>query len=267
MKFNKPIRIFLIKLAVLALVGCSSGTKSALPSIPLPDLGLPDITHAKLPFVHRIDIQQGNVVTQDMIAQLKIGMNKKKIRYVMGTPVIRDTFHSDRWDYLFTEQLPGEPMQRRRITLFFENKLLSRVEGDITPAQGRLVVDTRQDTTVNVPGEYEKGFFRKIKDSMPLIGEDDDETAEDNADKDLASKDPAEIAGADEDELLADKEDADTASTEAVVVPEDAPKKEKKRGFFKRIFDSVGLGADEDDDVEYDTADPRYRNPAPQDEL
>lgn len=269
MKFNTSIRIILANLAIVMLASCSSGTKSTLPDISLPTLGLPDITHAKLPFVHRIDIQQGNVVTQEMIAQLKIGMDKKKIRYVMGTPIIRDTFNSDRWDYLFTEQQPGEDLQRRHIILYFENQLLSRVEGDITPALGRLVVDTRQDTTVDVPGVYEKGFFRKIKDSMPLIGEDGEELEGAKSDKDPAkvvAKAEEKIDEA-EPELAANDEEAEVSSSEEIVVPENAPKKEKKRGFFKRIFDSVGLGADEDDEVEYDTADPRYRTPSPQDEL
>lgn len=256
----------------LSLVGCSSGTQPSLPDISLPKLGLPDVTHAKLPFVHRIDIQQGNVITQEMIAQLKIGMDKKKVRYIMGTPIIRDTFHSKRWDYLFTEQVRGEELKRRRITLYFENQLLARVEGNVVPAAGRLVVDTRQDTTVEVPGVYKKGFFRKIKDSMPLIGEDADvpedatEVEKEAADVIAQAEEALEEGETTTAEIDADDEQ-DTG--EEVLVPEDAPKKEKKRGFFKRIFDSVGLGAeeDEDDEVEYDTADPRYRNPAPQDDL
>lgn len=279
MKLSLSIQQLLIIGLLAHLSACSSGGGSTLPDLPLPDLSLPDVTQAKLPFVHRLDVQQGNVVTQEMIAQLQYGMDKKKVRYIMGTPVIKDTFHSDRWDYLFTEQIGGDDMERRQVTLYFENEVLSRLEGDVKPAAGRLVVDTRQDTQVEVPGIHRKGFLQKVKDSMPLIGKDDEEEKSQAKSK---NDDPAQLANAkdaDEPESAEDdREDTDADNSEdevelaeqsAVIVPEDAPKKEKKRGFFKRIFDSVGLGAEEDeeDEVEYDTADPRYRTGAPQDEL
>ena len=274
-------------LVCLTISACSSGGGSTLPEIPLPDLSLPDVTHAKLPFVHRIDIQQGNVVTQEMIAQLRYGMDKKKVRYIMGTPIIQDTFHSKRWDYLYTEQEGGDPLERRRVTLFFENELLVGVDGDVKPAEGRLVVDLRQDTQVEVPGEFRKGFLARMKDSMPLIGDDDEESEskqEDDEETDpavqadtaletVAKSDDSEDTESDDTGALDDsepsKEELAAAEESAVVVPEDAPKKEKKRGFFKRIFDSIGLGAEEDeeDEIEYDTADPRYRRTLPQDDL
>ena len=284
MNLIKIIKLSTLAPVLLLLGACSSGGGSTLPSIPVPDLSLPDVTQAKLPFVHRIDIQQGNVVTQEMIAQLRYGMDKKKVRYIMGTPIIQDTFHSKRWDYLYTEQLGGDPLERRRVTLYFDNELLVGVEGDVKAAEGRLVVDLRQDTQVEVPGEFRKGFLARMKDSMPLIGKDDEEVeAEPQSDDKEANQDsdPAVQAKAEpddatdssaeleaEDKGLSDEELA-AAEENAVVVPEDAPKKEKKRGFFKRIFDSVGLGAEEDDEdeIEYDTADPRYRRTLPQDDL
>ena len=280
MNLSTTSKINLLALLALILTACSSGGGSRLPEIPLPDLSLPDVTHAKLPFVHRIDIQQGNVVTQEMIAQLQYGMDKKKVRYIMGTPIILDTFHSNRWDYLYTEQEGGDDLQRRRITLYFEDELLVGVEGDVRAAEGRLVVDLRQDTQVEVPGEYRKSFLARMKDSMPLIG-DDEEEAEAGEDEKQASDPAVQAKAPTEDEESAPEADEASEETElsdeelaeaeknAVVVPEDAPKKEKKRGFFKRIFDSVGLGAEEDDEdeIEYDTDDPRYRRTLPQDEL
>ena len=292
MNLIKIIKLSTLAPILLLLGACSSGGGSTLPSIPVPDLSLPDVTQAKLPFVHRIDIQQGNVVTQEMIAQLRYGMDKKKVRYIMGTPIIQDTFHSRRWDYLYTEQLGGDPLERRRVTLYFENELLVGVEGDVKAAEGRLVVDLRQDTQVEVPGEFRKGFLARMKDSMPLIGKDDEEAeaeTESGDKKPEQEKDPAVQAKAEPgDDSSAEPDDAADSSAEleaedkglsdeelaaaeenAVLVPEDAPKKEKKRGFFKRIFDSVGLGAEEDDEdeIEYDTADPRYRRTLPQDDL
>jgi outer membrane protein assembly factor BamE len=125
-----------------------------------------------LPFVHKIDIQQGNVVTQDMLAQLQPGMDKKKVNFIMGSPIILDTFHSNRWDYLYTFQAGGGRVKRRQVTLYFDDDKLARMEGDIKPAEGKLVVDTRQDTTVAVPGEYNPSLLTKLKDTIPFVGED-----------------------------------------------------------------------------------------------
>jgi outer membrane protein assembly factor BamE len=85
---------------------------------------------------YRIDIQQGNYVSQEMVAQLKPGMTKDQVRFVLGTPLLTDVFHSDRWDYiyLFRPGNRGEP-QKRQLTVFFENGKLSRVAGDVVAAE------------------------------------------------------------------------------------------------------------------------------------
>ncbi|RMG27455.1 MAG: outer membrane protein assembly factor BamE, partial [Gammaproteobacteria bacterium] len=58
-------------------------------------------TLERLPFVYRIDIQQGNVVTQEQIDQLRPGMTREQVRYLLGTPLVQDTFHPERWDYVY----------------------------------------------------------------------------------------------------------------------------------------------------------------------
>ena len=228
---------------ILLLAGCSSYERPSLPN-----LSLPDPTYAKLPFVHRIDIQQGNVVTQEMIAQLELGMDKKKVLYVMGTPVIRDTFNAHRWDYLYTFEPEGDGVERRQVTLIFENDVLASIEGDVKPAMGRLVVDTRQDTTVEVPGVHKKGMLSKIKDSMPFVG-DEEQTAEGESADETADQDEALIADdadtegliGDQDSEAADDEerllaDESSAEEESVIVPADAPKKEEKKRIFQTYF-------------------------------
>ncbi|RKZ36171.1 MAG: outer membrane protein assembly factor BamE, partial [Gammaproteobacteria bacterium] len=70
-----------------------------------------------IPGVYRIDIQQGNVVTQDMLDRLETGMEKRKVRYLLGTPLIIDTFNSGRWDYLYSFQPGGGKRVQRRISL------------------------------------------------------------------------------------------------------------------------------------------------------
>ena len=82
----------------------------------------------------KMEIQQGNFVTQEMISKLKPEMTREQVRFVLGTPLVADMFHADRWDYVYmrTPQGGGQP-QRRRFALFFEDSRLKRVEGDVVP--------------------------------------------------------------------------------------------------------------------------------------
>ena len=158
----KSLGFVLIFACGVLLYGCA---RNGLPKpSDLPSFG-------NLPFVHKIDIQQGNVITQEMIAQLELGMDKKKVIFIMGSPVILDTFHADRWDYLYLFKHGGGHSKRRQITLYFEQSKLARIEGNVTPAAGKLVVDTRQDMTVDVPGTSRQGLMAKIKDTIPFVGD------------------------------------------------------------------------------------------------
>lgn len=89
----------------------------------------------KLPGVtpYRIEIQQGNFVSQDMLSKLKRGMSREQVRFVLGTPLIADMFHADRWDYVFYREFPNKTREQRRVSVFFENDRLARVEGDVVP--------------------------------------------------------------------------------------------------------------------------------------
>ncbi len=87
-----------------------------------------------LPFtactIHRIDIQQGNVITTDMVDELKIGMTKRQVRFVMGTPMLQDPFHPQRWDYIFTLQ-PGDTRkitESVRVTVYFKQDELIKID-------------------------------------------------------------------------------------------------------------------------------------------
>lgn len=86
------------------------------------------------PSVYKIDIQQGNVVTQDMLSRLKPGMTRSQVRFALGTPLVTDVFHPNRWDYVYRYQKAGELTEQRRVTVVFENDVLLRVEGDVVPA-------------------------------------------------------------------------------------------------------------------------------------
>lgn len=83
---------------------------------------------------YRIEVQQGNLVSQEMLAKLKPGMTPSQVRFLLGTPLIVDPFHKDRWDYAYSMQQGGKVLAQRRITVQFENGKLKAIEGDVTPA-------------------------------------------------------------------------------------------------------------------------------------
>ena len=85
------------------------------------------------PGVYRINVEQGNVVTEDMVEQLRPGLNRRQVRYIMGTPLIEDSFHQDRWDYRYLLRNGNELLSETRLTLWFEEDELVRAEGPDAP--------------------------------------------------------------------------------------------------------------------------------------
>jgi outer membrane protein assembly factor BamE len=85
---------------------------------------------------HKIDIQQGNYVTQDMVAKLKPGMSRSQVRFALGTPLVADPFHPDRWDYVYVLHKKGRLVEQRRIVVVFQDDKLLRIDGDVVPARG-----------------------------------------------------------------------------------------------------------------------------------
>ena len=119
MNYSTKLIVALLTLSLFNIAGCSYR-----PSFP----------KLSLPSVYKIDIQQGNVITQEMIDQLRPGLTKRQVQYVMGTPMIEDTFNQSRWDYVYSYQPGGEKRQQESISLFFENDLLTHFEGDFIPS-------------------------------------------------------------------------------------------------------------------------------------
>jgi len=77
---------------------------------------------------YQIDIQQGNEVTQAMLDRLKPGMSPAQVRFVMGTPLIVDPFHTDRWDYVLRVEKAGRLIDKRRLTVVFRDGVLQGIE-------------------------------------------------------------------------------------------------------------------------------------------
>ncbi|MCL2876877.1 MAG: outer membrane protein assembly factor BamE [Betaproteobacteria bacterium] len=89
---------------------------------------------------YRIDIRQGNHIDETMLAQLKPGMTREQVRFALGSPLVADVFHSDRWDYIYRFRSGrGSKIEQRTVSVFFVDDKLDRVEGDITPPDGKEV--------------------------------------------------------------------------------------------------------------------------------
>lgn len=129
----------------------------------------------KIPGVYRIDIQQGNDITQDMINQLKPGMTKNQVAYIMGTPLIIDTFHPDRWDYLYSFHPGNGQREQRRITIFFNDENFDYLEGNTqTVARVDLPQTVKIDSNVIVPllSNRKEGLVQDIKEKIGLNTDD-----------------------------------------------------------------------------------------------
>jgi outer membrane protein assembly factor BamE len=107
---------------------------------------------SNLPFVYKMTVQQGNIITEDMIDQLELGMTKAQVRYILGTPLLMDMFHTDRWDYTYTIRRGHQPMSTERLTLWFQDDQLVRIDGNMQPNPQRAL-DAREERelVVDVP--------------------------------------------------------------------------------------------------------------------
>ncbi|MGR9014000.1 MAG: outer membrane protein assembly factor BamE [Gammaproteobacteria bacterium] len=135
-----------------------------------------------LPGVYTVDVQQGNMVDQDMIDQLRPNMNQRQVLYIMGSPMLVDFFHKKRWDYLYSAQLDGGSRQQKRISLYFDDDRLVGVQGDFKPSEVP-VIKLSEETTVDVPKrDLDKTLWEMISG---LFGYDDidDDSAADRSDK------------------------------------------------------------------------------------
>lgn len=116
---------------------------------------------------YKLDVQQGNVVTSKMLLQLRPGMTKSQVRFIMGTPLLQDSFHGNRWDYVYQMRENGKIIEQRRVILDFENELLKSVRGDVIPAgsdKAKAAEENNTGTRVVEPAKpKEKGMLDKLK--------------------------------------------------------------------------------------------------------
>jgi outer membrane protein assembly factor BamE len=84
---------------------------------------------------YRPDVHQGNIVTQEMIDQLRIGMSREQARFMLGTPLMTSEFHKDRVDYIYYLNPRRGPVQNRRLTMYFKDNRLERFDNDPMPSE------------------------------------------------------------------------------------------------------------------------------------
>jgi len=84
----------------------------------------------KFPGVYRIDVQQGNIITQEMVDQLQIGMTPRQVQFILGSPLLSDSFNLDRWDYYYSLKDGKGKFSEKRVTVYFKDDRLDRVTGE-----------------------------------------------------------------------------------------------------------------------------------------
>ncbi len=127
----KKILISILLTTTIILSGCSSWENFSL--------------------VHVPDIEQGNIVTPEMVALLEPGMSKRQVRFALGSPMLVDVFHDQRWDYLLSIKRRNEPVEIKQFSVYFEGDTLSRYEGDIEPATNPQSTQEKREILVSVP--------------------------------------------------------------------------------------------------------------------
>lgn len=126
-----------------------------------------------LPGVYTPEIQQGNIIDQAMVDQLRPNMSKRQVLFIMGSPMLDDVFHKNRWDYIYSNQPSGEDRVQKQVSLFFENDQIVGIQGDFRPGEVP-VIKTAAETTVDVPKrDLEKTLWEKITGLFGYDGTDD----------------------------------------------------------------------------------------------
>jgi len=163
---------------------------------------------------YKLDVQQGNVVTSKMLLQLRPGMTKSQVRFIMGTPLIQDSFHGNRWDYVYQMREGGKVTEQRRVILDFENELLKSVRGDVIPAgsDASQPEASQAKTGTRVVEPYKKPEEKSLMSKLKFWEKDESALTKEVAEKEAAAKAEAEA-----------KLKAEAAAKSTIVPAEQAP--------------------------------------------
>lgn len=150
-----------------------SAQKTSLPALALLICVALSACSGKIPGVYRPPIQQGNVITVEMLQKLELGMDKRKVRFVLGTPLVTDAFHQDRWDYFYSYEYGMADRVQQRASLFFEGDQLVRIDADIDSRIDFHTVTDASENVIIVPEKKKGGFFAAI--TPAFIAREEDE--------------------------------------------------------------------------------------------
>lgn len=170
---------------------------------------------------YKLDVQQGNVVTSKMLLQLRPGMTKSQVRFIMGTPLIQDSFHGNRWDYVYQMREGGKVTEQRRVILDFENELLKSVRGDVIPAGSDPAKpdESKAKTGTRVVEPYKKPEEKSLMGKLKFWEKDEAALA-----KEAAEKEAVKAQAEEKTRLEAEAAAKKAAVAEQNVVPVEEPK-------------------------------------------
>ena len=129
--------------------------------------------------IYRHDIQQGNEIDTQMLLQLKPDMTKAQVKFILGTPLIQDSFHKNRWDYIFVLIKNGKKVERRHVILNFEKDLLKSITGEVIPSQGGNEKTQSETKVIEVDNSVNKKDDESWIDNLKFWEDDESEILED----------------------------------------------------------------------------------------
>lgn len=198
-----------------------SGQLKALRVLPL-ILLLAACTSAKNPLSpYRIDVQQGNALEQESVEKLKPGLTRSQVRFVLGTPLLVDPFHSNRWDYVFNYRKAGKLTEERRLALFFDGDVLTRIEAEGFAPQGEMPADKPVEKLAEKPQERpaEKTVTPATAESAKPVVDESAAAAASKASAEAAKPAPVEASNATPSTQTTSKPVVEAAPAAAVVQP------------------------------------------------
>jgi outer membrane protein assembly factor BamE len=147
-RFLRPATASLVLAATLSAAGCSSYQPNWR------SLG-----------VYKLDINQGNFLTDDQVEKLKVGQTKQQVRAILGSPLLTDAFHQNRWDYVYEFRRQGVTVEHRNFAVFFDDDKLARWEGDEMPKSiADLNKAAAERTMAKMPAADDPGWLGWLVD-------------------------------------------------------------------------------------------------------
>lgn len=183
---------------------------------------------------YKIDIQQGNYVTQDMVDKLKPGMTRAQVRFVLGTPLVVDPFRTNRWDYVYLNKKGGEIAEQRRFAVIFKDDKLVRLEGDVMPASPRATTDavSADKKPVAAKPKPEAGGPAKAETAKPEAVAPAATAPESQG---------AALTTTSGETVLPGSQKAESAKAESGTEKPKQEQQQEEKGFFGRMLEKLGF--------------------------